>query len=82
MIIPHIDLHEVAAPICAGTIVSLLNKYILNNPDIFNCSCFQQFVEMEEVVEDDRHSENSGQTIASVETINPHGVHYMHSHFS
>ena len=32
--IPHEDMIE---PVCAGIIVSLLNRYVLNNPNIMNC---------------------------------------------
>ena len=70
-----INWHEIIPPIAAGTIVSLLNKWILNNPSLFNFNCCQ---EVEAEIMDDE-SDNSGRTAASVDTINPHGVHFVHT---
>ena len=78
MVIPiNINWHEIAAPIFAGTVVSLLNKCVFNNPSLFAWNCCQEIEE--EIMEDDTDSNNSGQTIASVDTINPHGVHCVHA---
>jgi len=79
MVIPiHIDWHEIIPPVAAGTIVSLLNKWIFNNPSLYNIACCEQINDFEHEVLDDE-SDNSGRTIASVDTINPHGVHAVHA---
>ena len=75
MVIPiNINWHEIIPPVSAGVIVSLLNKWIFNNQNLLNMTCCQ---EIEAEVMDDE-SDNSGRTIASVDTVNPH-VHVVHA---
>ena len=79
MCIPPINWHEIVAPVAAGTVVSLLNKFVFNNPDLYNFVCCQQVNNLEHETMDDKR-ENSGNTIASVDEVRVHhGVPFAHA---
>ena len=60
MIIPD-SCHEVVVPVSAGIIVSLLNRFILNNPNFTMCSDANCNQNVEEIgVEDDMSDAKSG----------------------
>ena len=81
MIIPD-SCHEVVVPVSAGIIVSLLNRFILNNPNFIMCSntnCNQTVEEIE--VEDDvsdAKSRSSGSLSSTLEV--PHHTAHAYTH--
>ena len=79
MIFPD-SCHEVVIPVSAGIIVSLLNRFILNNPNFTMCSdssCNQKMEEIE--VEDDMSEAKSGSSGAISSTLEvPHTHHIAH----
>ncbi len=81
MIIPD-SRHEVVVPVSAGIIVSLLNRFILNNPNFTICSdssCTQNVEEIE--VDDDMSDAKSGSSGAISSTLEiPHNTVHVHSH--
>ena len=81
MIIPD-SCHEVVVPVSAGIIVSLLNRFILNNPNFTMCSdtsCNQNVEEIE--VEDDESDAKSGSSGAISSTLEvPHQSVHVHTH--
>ena len=79
------QISESFVPIASGLFVSLVNKYILNNPKLDAC-CTVIETEVEEIESDDSMkteasdtlSGNSGNTTATLPI--PHPVHhYVHS---
>ena len=81
MIIPD-SCHEVVIPVSAGIIVSLLNRFILNNPNFTMCSdtnCNQTGEEIE--VEEDMEREKSGSSGSLSSTLEiPHQSVHVHTH--
>ena len=84
MIIPS-QITDSFVPIAAGIVVSLVNKYILNNPSIGHC-CHP------ETEEEDDESETSNKTemsdalsrasaITTSTLTPPHPIHYHHTHY-
>ena len=70
------NVHEIIPPIIVGTIVSLLNRFVLNNP---NCTLCQQIVEFEQEMEE-KQSDGSGNTTASCTEVQVHHI-TPHVHF-
>ena len=81
MIIPD-SCHEVVVPVSAGIIVSLLNRFILNNPNFTMCSdssCNRTVEDLE--VEDDESDAKSGSCGAISSTLEiPHSTTHVHTH--
>ena len=81
MIIPD-SCHEVVVPVSAGIIVSLLNRFILNNPNFTMCSdssCNQNVEEID--VEDDESDAKSGSSGAISSTLEvPHQSVHVNTH--
>ncbi len=83
MLIPD-SCHEVAIPVSAGIIVSLVNRFILNNPNFTMCSntnCNQNVEEIE-VDEDmsDTKSGSSGAISSTLEVPHTHQAVHVHTH--
>ena len=81
MIIPD-SCHEVFVPVSAGIIVSLLNRFILNNPNFTMCSdaSCNQTIEGTEV-EEDMEREKSGSSGSLSSTLEvPHSNTHVHTH--
>ena len=79
MIIPE-NCHEVFVPVSAGIIVSLLNRFILNNPNFAMCSatsCNQTAEETEVEGEMDREKSGSSGSLSSTLEV-PHANHASH----
>ncbi len=76
MIFPE-NCHEVVVPVSAGIIVSLLNRFILNNPNFTMCSdaSCNQTVEVEGEME--REKSGSNGSLSSTLEI-PHANHASH----
>ncbi len=81
MIVPD-SCHEVVVPVSAGIIVSLLNRFILNNPNFTMCSdssCNQHVEEIE--VDEDMSDAKSGSSGAISSTLEiPHSTTHVHTH--
>ncbi len=81
MIFPE-NCHEVVVPVSAGIIVSLLNRFILNNPNFTMCSdssCNQTVEEIK--TEDDMSDAKSGSSGAISSTLEvPHQSVHVHTH--
>ncbi len=79
MILPD-SCHEVVMPVSAGIIVSIINRFILNNPNFTICSdssCNQNIEEIE--VEDDMSDVKSGSSGAISSTLEaPHSITHVH----
>ena len=79
MIVPD-SCHEVVVPVSAGIIVSLLNRFILNNPNFTMCSdssCNQTVEEID--VKDEMEREKSGSSGSLSSTLEvPHTHHIAH----
>ena len=81
MIIPD-SCHEVVVPVSAGIIVSLLNRFILNNPNFTLCSntnCNQTVEETEVEGEMDREKSGSSGSLSSTLEM-PHRSVHVHTH--
>jgi len=81
MLIPE-NCHEVFVPVSAGIIVSLLNRFILNNPNFTMCSdtnCNQTIEETEVEGEMEREKSGSSGSLSSTFEV-PHGNTHVHSH--
>ena len=78
MIFPE-NCHEVFVPVSAGIIVSLLNRFILNNPNFTMCSdaSCNQTVEVEGEMEREK-SGSSGSLSSTLEA--PHVNTHVHTH--
>ena len=78
MIFPE-NCHEVFVPVSAGIIVSLLNRFILNNPTFTMCSdtSCNQTVEVEGEMEREK-SGSSGSLSSTLEV--PHESVHVHTH--
>ena len=81
MIIPIPDqLQEAGVPILAGLVVSLINRFILNNPHFGQSNTSHCETNVEEFGEDEmleEISDNSGNASATLET---HNMHHTSSH--
>ena len=81
MVIPD-SCHEVVVPVAAGIIVSLWNRFILNNPscsDILNINCSREIENID--VEEDMGEEKSGSSGALSSTLEvPHHNVHIHTH--
>ena len=81
MIFPE-NCHEVFVPVSAGIIVSLLNRFILNNPNFTMCSdtsCNQTIEETEVEGEMEREKSNSSGSLSSTFEA-PHSNSHVHTH--
>jgi len=81
MIIPD-SCHEVFVPVSAGIIVSLLNRFILNNPNFIMCSntnCNQTVEETEVEGEMEREKSGSSGSLSSTLEV-PHQSVHVHTH--
>jgi len=80
MIFPD-NCHEVVVPVSAGIIVSLLNRFILNNPNFTMCSDTNCNNNVEEIDVDDNMSDaKSGSSGAISSTLEiPHSVTHVHT---
>ena len=78
----HENCHEVFVPVSAGIIVSLLNRFILNNPNFTLCSdtsCNQTAEETEIEGEMEREKSGSSGSLSSTLEI-PHQSVHVHTH--
>ena len=81
MIFPE-NCHEVFVPVSAGIIVSLLNRFILNNPNFTMCSdasCNQTAEETEVEGEMEREKSGSSGSLSSTLEV-PHQSVHVHTH--
>ena len=80
MIFPE-NCHEVIVPVSAGIIVSLLNRFILNNPNFTMCADTNCNENVEEIDVDDNMSDvKSGSSGAISSTLEiPHNAAHVHT---
>ena len=74
---------EYIVPVVAGIVVSLINKYLLNNPALETC-CVAEKEEAEHassVSDKSDMSEAGSRASALTPTLTPpHAIHYHHTH--
>ena len=76
---------EYLVPVAAGIFVSLLNKYILNNPSIeTRCQPETEEVDVESDISNKTDMTDSMSRVSGITTSTltpPHPTHYHHGHY-